>query len=144
MKRVERLTDAAARIANRMDIFPLAGHPGTVPASRTWTVSFAPLFDAYARFKVRETVQLRFRAREAVSGIPIRPKDISFSLRHGAKGAGSELPTRAVKKGVFEVPFTPEGPGRYWVSASVRGTPAGSLPAVRLTVIGLATVSKPR
>ena len=102
------------------------------------TVSFAPLFDAYAIFKAKESVRLRFRAREALSAIPIRSQDISFSLRYGANGASRELPARTVKKGVFEVPFTPEESGEYWLVAVIRGALPGSIPAVQLDVLGLA------
>jgi hypothetical protein len=115
-----------------------AGRPRTVRTGRPRTVAFAPLFDAYMMFKVNESVQLRFRAREALSAVPIRSEDISFSLQHGANGASRELPMKAVKKGVFEVPFTPEMPGQYWVTASIRGAPAGSVPAVLLGAVGLA------
>jgi hypothetical protein len=43
-----------------------------------------------------------------------------------------------LKKGVFEVPFTPAGPGQYAVAVQIRGAPAGSLPPVRLGVVGVA------
>jgi hypothetical protein len=126
------LAVAAAPASQAAGDFHCAGPGRPVRAGRTRTVSFAPLFDADTSFKVKESVQLRFRAREALSGIPIRSEDISFSLRHGANGATRELPMKAVKKGVFEVPFTPEMPGQYWVTASIRGAPAASVPAVRL------------
>jgi hypothetical protein len=101
------------------------------------TVAFAPLFDPYTMLKAKESVHLRFRAREALSGIPIRSQDISFSLRHGAIGASRELPVKTVRRGVFEVAFTPEGPGQYEVTASIRGALPGSVPAVQLGVLGL-------
>jgi hypothetical protein len=132
------LAVAAAPPSQAAGDFYGAGRPRTVRTSRPRTVSFAPLFDAYAMFRVKESVQLRFRARGALSGIPIRSEDISFSLQHGANGASRELPMKAVKKGVFEVPFTPEMPGQYWVTASIRGAPAGSVPAVLLGAVGLA------
>ena len=164
MKRGERISDGRSRTASqqinietasRLALFTGLGlavaaappsrasgdvhrksQPTTVRTGRARTVSFAPLFDAYTSFQAKQSVQLRFRAREALSGIPIRPEDISFTLRRGANGAGRELPMRAVKKGVFEVTFTPEGPGQYWVTASIRGAPAGSVPAVGLAVVG--------
>jgi hypothetical protein len=100
------------------------------------SVSFAPLFDTCMSFRDQQSVRLRFRARDALSGIPIRWRDISFFLRREADGLRRVLPVKAVKKGVFEVPFRPEGPGQYWIDASVRGLLAGSLPAVQLGVVG--------
>ena len=59
--------------------FPVAALPAPTSASRVRDVVVAPLFDAQTRFRVKKTVELRFRAREAVSGVPVRPQDISFS-----------------------------------------------------------------
>ena len=132
MKRVQCFIDLQPRLLNR------SIETATVRAVPDRTVCFAPLFDAYTMFKVRERVQLRFRAREALSGIPIRSRDISFSLRRGTNGAASKLQVKAVKKGIFEVPFSPRGPGQYWVTVSVRGAIAESIPPVRLWVAGLA------
>jgi hypothetical protein len=129
MKRGQRFIDRPLRLVNQ------SVETGAVLDR---TVCFAPLFDAYTMFKVRERVQLRFRAREALSGIPIRSRDICFSLRRGTNGAASKLEMKAVKKGVFEVPFSPRGPGQYWVTVSIRGATAESIPAVRLWVAGLA------
>jgi hypothetical protein len=132
MKRAQCFIDGRPRLVNE------SIETGTVRAVLDRTVCFAPLFDAYTMFKVRERVQLRFRAREALSGIPIRSRDISFSLRRGRKGAARKLHMKAVKKGIFEVPFSPHGPGQYWVTVSVRGATAESIPGVRLWVVGLA------
>jgi hypothetical protein len=132
MKRSQCFTDRRPRLADR------SIETATVRAVLDRMVCFAPLFDAYTMFKVKQRVQLRFRAREALSGIPIRSRDISFTLRHGANGAARKLQMKAVKRGVFEVPFSPRGPGQYWVTVSIRGTTADSVPAVRLWVAGLA------
>ncbi|MFL5428594.1 MAG: hypothetical protein ACJ79M_03175 [Myxococcales bacterium] len=105
---------------------------------RTRAVSFAALFDTETTFKAKATVELRFRAREAISGDPIRDRDISFHLRRGADGASIPLPAAEVRKGVFAVPFTPPGPGDYWLAAAVRGAPSGTIPEIRLGVLGLA------
>ena len=86
---------------------------------RNRAVSFAALFDTQTRFKAKATVELRFRAREAISGDPIRDRDISFHLRRGADGASIQLPATEVRKGVFAVPFTPPGPGDYSLSAAI-------------------------
>ncbi|MFL5442635.1 MAG: hypothetical protein ACJ79W_26060 [Myxococcales bacterium] len=105
---------------------------------RTRAVSFAALFDTETTFKAKATVELRFRAREAISGDPIRDRDISFHLRRGAYGASIPLPVAEVRKGVFAVPFTPPGPGDYWLAAAVRGAPSGTIPEIRLGVLGVA------
>lgn len=104
------------------------------PGVRKKRVTFAPLFDPRTRFKPKSTFKLRFRARAA--GAPVGLDDISFVLRHG--DAGSPLPVRELGKGVFEVPFTPGGPGQYAVVASIRGAPADAIAPVRLGVVGVA------
>jgi hypothetical protein len=101
-------------------------------------VSVVPLFDTNKRFKPKKTVKLQFRAKDNGSGAPVAPEDVSFSLHHGRGDAGTQLPARELKRGVFEVPFTPPGPGQYAVVASIRGVPAASIPPVRLGVVGLA------
>jgi hypothetical protein len=101
-------------------------------------VSLAPLFDTSTRFKKKKTVKLRFRAKDRAAGAKVTLDDISFSLRRGMENKTVPLQTREVRDGVFEVPFTPEGPGQYWVIAAIRGVPAASLPPVRLGVLGVA------
>jgi len=113
-----------------------ASHAGANRRNRA--VSFAALFDTQTRFKAKATVELHFRAREAISGDPIRSRDIAFYLRRGPDGASIRLPATEVRKGIFAVPFTPPGPGAYWLSAAVRGAPAGTVPELRLGVLGLA------
>jgi hypothetical protein len=113
-----------------------ATHQG--PSRRNRAVSFAALFDTQTTFKARATVELRFRAREAISGDPIRNRDISFHLRRGADGVRIPLPATEVRKGVFAVAFTPPGPGDYWLSPAVRGAPSGTIPEIHLGVLGLA------
>ena len=105
-------------------------------AARAKGVSLAPLFDTQTRFKVKKTAPLRFRLEP--SGTRVRSSDVSFSLRHAPNGPGIELPARESKRGVFEVQFTPQGPGQYWIAAAVRGVPGGSIPAVHLGVVGVA------
>jgi hypothetical protein len=129
VKRGQCFIDRRLRLVNQI---------GETGAALDRTVCFAPLFDAYTMFKVSERVQLRFRAREALSGIPIRSRDISFSLRRGTNGAARKLHMKAIKRGVFEVPFSPGGAGQYWVTASIRGATAKSIPSVRLWVVGFA------
>lgn len=105
---------------------------------RNRAVSFAALFDTQTRFKAKGTVELRFRAREALSGDPIHDRDISFHLRRGPDGVSTPLPATEVRKGVFAVSFRPPSPGDYWLSAAVRGAPSGTIPEIRLGVLGLA------
>jgi hypothetical protein len=108
------------------------------PSRGCRAVSFAALFDTQTRFKAKATVELRFRAREAISGDPICDRDISFHLRRGADGESVRLPATEIRKGVFAVPFTPPGPGGYCLSAEVRGAPPGTVPEIHLAVLGLA------
>jgi hypothetical protein len=103
---------------------------------RSRAVAFAPLFDTYTSFKAGTALELRFRAREALTGIPIRQKEISFHLRN--EETTVRLPAKEVKKGVFAVPFAPHSPGEYWLEVSIRGAEAEAIPAVRLGVLGIA------
>ena len=116
-------------------------HPGAAAepsrSVRDQGMSFTPLFDTNRRFKPKKTFRLRFRAEDKRSHLPLALKDLSFSLRHGPGDAGIALSAREVKKGVFEVPFTPAGPGQYWVVAALNGAPAGSMRDVRLGVVGV-------
>jgi hypothetical protein len=117
-------------------VLPSRAAGDTGRAARAKGFSLAPLFDTNKRFKVKETAALRFRVMAA--GARVRGADVSFSLRHGTETVSTDLPAKEPKKGVFEVRFTPEGPGQYWIAAAVRGAPAGSIPAVHLGVVGVA------
>jgi hypothetical protein len=98
-------------------------------------VDLKPLFDVQKRFKPKKTVLLRFRVQDAVSGASLRLKDVSFSVT-GPKQP--ETVAAAHKRGnVFVVPFTPSGPGRYALLATVRGSPVGSIPPIHLGVVGV-------
>jgi len=101
-------------------------------------VSLAPLFDPHTRFKPKKTVKLMFRIKEKAASAPVALDGISFSLLHGPGATGVPLPAREVRKGVFEVPFTPPGPGQYAVVAALRGAPPDAIPPVRLGVVGVA------
>ena len=79
----QRITKKLIDIETALPVPPANDFPESTRAGRRKTVAFAPLFDTCTTFKARESVQLRFRAREALSGIPIRVQDISFSLRQG-------------------------------------------------------------
>ena len=99
--------------------------------------TFAPLFDTTTRFKPGKTVKLRFRARRASGGAPLDPSDVSFWLRHGQPGAEVRLIATKVKGDVFEIPFTPLGPGQYAVLMAVHGAPRNAVAPVRLGVVGV-------
>jgi hypothetical protein len=88
--------------------------------------------------KPGKTIRLRFRARRMPGGAPLEVSDVSFWLRHGPPGAEVRLLARKVKDDVFEVPFTPLGPGQYAVSMSVHGAPRNAIAPVRLGVVGVA------
>jgi hypothetical protein len=122
------LSHWALALALALAVLPHAGSAGVKQAS------LSPMFDAHTRFKPNEIAKLRFRVQDG-SGAPVPEKDVTFSLRHGPKDAGFELPARAVKAGIFEVPFTPEGPGQYAIYVAVRGTQVGSIAPVRLAAV---------
>jgi hypothetical protein len=107
---------------------------GGAPASAASGLTLKPLFDTHARFKPKETVLLRFR----LQGASVAARDISFSLLHGTSEPEKMVPARKLKGGVFVVPFTPRGPGRYAVLATVRGAKVGSIAPVHLGVVGVA------
>jgi hypothetical protein len=108
------------------------------PPGRKAPAIFAPLFDPNTRFKPGKTVKLRFRARRTQDGGPLDISDVSFWLRHGRPGAEVRLLATQVKGDVFEVPFTPLGPGQYAVLMAVHGAPRNAVPPVRLGVVGVA------
>lgn len=112
------------------------------PAPRSATVklqgaSITPLFDATQRFRMKKTVRLRFRV-ERDSGAKALDGDVLLFLRHGPPVTETQLLVRRVKPGIFEIPFTPEGPGQYAVVALVRGTRTGMITVARLGVPGVA------
>jgi len=76
-------------------------------------VKFTPLFDVHKRYKPKKTVKLRFHAVEAVSGAAIHKDKLIVTLRHTEDKTIETLAPKLVKPGVFEVPFTPPGPGLY-------------------------------
>jgi len=119
-------------------VFPAraAHEEGRMPRAKT--VVFAPLFDAATRFKVREQVELRFRARDAVTGVPVRAADLAISLRHGESGRSIPMRARQVKPGVFALSFKPHDPGQYWIAAEVQGAATQPQGAIRLGVVGVA------
>jgi hypothetical protein len=99
-------------------------------------VSFAPLFDTNARFKVRQSVKLRFRASETAH--PLALADVSVSLRRDPRDGEMRLPVRRLKGGIFEVPFSPMWPGEYLLAITVRGASKGPVVQVPLGVVGVA------
>jgi hypothetical protein len=113
-----------------------AAREASVSAGRRKLV-LQPLFDGQTRFKPKKTVRLRFRLQDQ-AGASVALQDVSFSLLHGSKEPEKMLPARKLKNGAFEVPFTPTGPGRYAVLATVRGTKVGSIAPVHLGVVGVA------
>jgi hypothetical protein len=128
-----------ATLALALAALPRPGEAGEAgKAIRARKISLVPLFDTHKRFKPKKTFKLQFRAKDKASGAPVAMDDISFALRHGPADASTQLPARQLKEGVFEIPFTPPGPGQYAVVASIRGAPAASIPPVRLGVVGVA------
>jgi hypothetical protein len=113
---------------------PTAASAAPPPSDRHLVLK--PLFDPKTRFKPKKTVQLRFRLQDEV-GASVRVEDVSFSLL-GPKEPEKALAARKLKNGVFVMPFTPPGPGRYAVLAAVRGAKVGSIAPVHFGVIGVA------
>jgi hypothetical protein len=99
-------------------------------------VALQPLFDTQQRFKPKKTVLLRFRVQDAASGASLPLGDVSFLVK-GPKEPETVVPARKLRSGVFVVPFTPPGPGRYAVLAAVRGAPVGSIAPIHLGVVGV-------
>jgi len=98
-------------------------------------VDFKPLFDLQKRFKPKKTFLLRFRVQDARSGASLPLEDVSYLVK-GPKQP--ETIAVARKRGsVFVVPFTPAGPGRYALLATVRGAPVGSIAPIHLGVVGV-------
>jgi hypothetical protein len=130
---------AVAAVLSFASAAPRAGFAaGATRSTRVRKVALVPLFDTNRRFKPKRTFKLRFRASEKASGAPVRGEEISFLLRHGPGAAGTRLPARELKKGVFEVAFKPLGPGQYALVASIRDVPGASVPPIHLGVVGVA------
>jgi hypothetical protein len=84
-----------------------------------------PLFEADARVKIGEKAKLRFAARDRASGLPESLDHLSASVFHG-NDPELKLRVEEVENGVYEVGFTPGGPGQFNVVLSENGTPLGS------------------
>jgi hypothetical protein len=131
-----RLTFLAALAAAAVGLPAVAG--ARAAAGQKAPAVFAPLFDTNTRFRPGKTVKLRFRARLTRGGGRLDVSDVSFWLRHGRAGAEVRLLATQVKDDVFEVPFTPLGPGQYAVLMAVHGAPRNAVAPVRLGVVGVA------
>jgi hypothetical protein len=84
-----------------------------------------PLFEVDARLKLNETTKLQFAARDRASGLPLSGATVTASVTQGG-GPAFPLSVEEVEDGVFEVPFTPRGPGQFQVALNVDGVVAGS------------------
>jgi hypothetical protein len=84
-----------------------------------------PLFEPDMRLPIGEAAKLKFAARDRASGLPVSGATVTASVVQGA-GPARPLPTEEVDDGVFEVPFTPPGPGQFRVALSVDGVVVGS------------------
>jgi hypothetical protein len=84
-----------------------------------------PLFAPDARVKIGETTNLRFAVRDRASAVPESLEDVSASVRHG-NDPEMKLPVEEVDNGVYEVPFTPHGPGQFTIVLSENGNPVSS------------------
>jgi putative ubiquitin-RnfH superfamily antitoxin RatB of RatAB toxin-antitoxin module len=84
-----------------------------------------PLFEADARLTLNETAKLKFAAHDRASGRPLSGATVTASVTQG-KGPALPLSVEEVEDGVFEVPFTPRGPGQFQIALNVDGVPSGS------------------
>jgi len=84
-----------------------------------------PLFEPDARVNIGETTKLRFAVRDRASQLPESLDEVSASVRHG-KDPEVKLPVQEVDNGVYEVPFTPHGPGQFTIVLNQNGNPVGS------------------
>jgi len=84
-----------------------------------------PLFEPDARVKIGETTKLRFAVRDRASAVPESLDDVSASVRHG-NDPEVKLPVQEVDNGVYEVPFTPHGPGQFTIVLSENGAQVSS------------------
>ena len=84
-----------------------------------------PLFEADARLTLNETTKLKFAAHDRGSGRPLSGATVTASVTQG-KGPALPLSVEEVEDGVFEVPFTPRGPGQFQIALNVDGVPSGS------------------
>lgn len=91
---------------------------------------FQPLVDAdttvgsEARAELGESTKLRFAARDKAGSQKAGGK-VTASVSHGTDPV-QQLEVERVAEGVFDVPFTPSGPGQFNVVLSVDGAPVGS------------------
>jgi len=88
-------------------------------------VQVRPLFETDMRVKLNDKAKLQFAARDRASGHAVSGAKVSASVFHG-KDPEQHLPVSEVDDGVFEVPFTPRGPGMFNVVLSMDGVPVGS------------------
>jgi hypothetical protein len=89
------------------------------------TTAVEPLFEPDARVKIGETTKLRFAVRDRASDLPESLDAVSASVRHG-NDPEMKLPVQEVDNGVYEVPFTPHGPGQFTIVLNENGNPVGS------------------
>jgi len=93
-----------------------------------------PLFDPDARIKIGETANLKFAATDRVSGKPVSGAVVTATVSR-AGGPPAPLKAEEVEDGVFQVAFTPTGPGQFEIGLNVDGVPAGSR---KVGVVGVA------
>ena len=82
------------------------------------------LIEPNARVKLGQPANIRFAARDRASGLPESLANPSASVFHGSDPE-RRLPVVEVENGVYEVPFTPQGPGLFNVVLSAGGVPVG-------------------
>jgi hypothetical protein len=101
-----------------------------------------PLFEPDARVKIGETTKLRFAVRDRASTLPESLDNVTASVRHG-NDPELQLPVEEVDNGVYQVPFTPHGPGQFTIVLSDNGAPIGSRSVGAAGVTGAAANPDP-
>jgi hypothetical protein len=101
-------------------------------------VIITPLFDPKARFKPGETVPLRFRALDGVSGTPVTSATISASISRTPGDEETRLTARELGGGIYEVPFTPGNTGPFQLVVTSGSGADGPLASVSLQAGGAA------
>jgi hypothetical protein len=96
-----------------------------------------PLFEPDARVKIGEKAKLRFAARDRASGTPESLDRLSASVFRG-NDPELRLPVKEVENGVYEVGFTPHGPGQFNVVLNQNGVAVGSQKVGAVGVAGAA------
>jgi hypothetical protein len=117
-------------------------HGSAVKPPANQDLEVRPLFDRTERLTSGKPTKLRFSARAKATGSPASSADVAVSVIHPGRPE-QRLAAYEVEEGVYEVTFTPRGPGQYRVALTSGGAPIASAPPVKLGVVGAVGSSNP-